>query len=163
MRALIVKSCQIIGFLVISGNAASATTNLLTLSCKVSDPLTPNISKSSFAPGEQALLSLSVEAPNSGNDIPLLPLSHGKDRSVHVQLAVTAKIVGIKLPFNIKESYSFPLSNVISEQVPHLSMDNARIITIPSGVPKGSVLNVTVNAIVGEVGSGSCKKSLSIH
>jgi len=155
MKRLTTKTCLIIAILMLSASAASAA-NLLTLTCNVLDPVT-HLAKTVFAPGDEALLGLIVKGPNNGSI--MLP---GKDRGVHVQVTANAKIGGIKFPFSINQSYYLALSDITGTETESFSIDDSRTKTIPTGTPIGSTLTLTISAIVGEVGSGSCKKNISV-
>ena len=155
MKILTTKTCLIISILMLSTSVASAA-NLLTLTCNVLDPVT-HFSKTIFAPGDVVLLGLNVKGPNNGSI--MLP---GKDRGVQVKVTATAKIAGIKFPFSINQSYHLALSDITGTHTESFSVDDSRTITIPTGTPEGSTLTLIISAIVGEVGSGSCKKNISV-
>jgi hypothetical protein len=156
MKRLTHTISLILAILMLSTNLASAA-NLLTLTCNVLDPGT-GTPKTTFAPGNEILLNLNLIGPNNGSL--LLP---GKDRGVRVQVSAKAKIAGIKLPFNINQSYYLALSDISGTQTESFSVSDSRTITLPTQTPRGSTLTILISAIVGDVGSGSCKKTITVQ
>lgn len=158
MKHLLTKTFLIVSALTLSTGTASAA-KLLTLTCDVLDATT-KLPRTQFSPGDPILVGFKAIGPNDGS---VMATGPGTDRGAHVKLTATAKIAGIKLPFNISQSYYLVLSDTTGTQTESFAIDESRTITVPPNVPKGSTLTLTLSAIVGQVGSGTCKKAISVQ
>lgn len=131
--------------------------NKLDLSCQILDPNTSQ-EKTTFAAGDEMLLSLGVHGPNDGN-----PININKDQKLAVQISSTAKIKGVKFPFSLKNTFSVPLSKTIDTDTENFDSAISRIIKIPNGTPGDSKLNLKIKVSLSSVGSKTCKKSIFIQ
>ena len=113
-----------------------------------------------FAPGDQVLLKFKTSGPNNGS---LIDMGRLINKKVNISLTISGKARGIKIPFNFKQSWDFPLIEL--KQVRDgtgFSIVENRIAEIPSFFPSGSRAELTIKAKINGLGKGSCKQSIKI-